>query len=85
MAFCEGAEADMHMYFDKAGKYVCCYSRIVLRFNRTLATDNLFWTLNYMTFLLCLMSRVYPLLHYVVSEIWNLCILLKQVYNIYVM
>ena len=29
MAFCEGAEADMHMYFDKAGKYVCYYSCIV--------------------------------------------------------
>lgn len=22
MAFCEGAEADMHMFFEKAGKYV---------------------------------------------------------------
>lgn len=28
MAFCEGAEADMHMFFDKAGKYVCNHSFI---------------------------------------------------------
>lgn len=40
MAFCEGAEADMHMYFDKAGKYDCYDSCIVsLMLNWLLVTQ----------------------------------------------
>lgn len=32
MAFCEGAEADMHMFFEKAGKYVH-FTFVVVRFS----------------------------------------------------